>query len=408
MEPVAPAYLDWLPDEALLELLLQTDDLDTLTRWCQTSRRVAGFCQDEGFWHRKYLKDFQDLTPLLQGITWRKRYQRRALSKGLNSPLSTGGFHYGIIDETGALYMTGLNSSGELGNGTRIDSITPQIIPFDSKVIHVSCGFSGTGAITEDGSLYFWGSNQYQIIPNSNQTLFLTPQKVAFYLKAKKVTVGQTSLGVITEDDSVYYWGVISQEKTILVPEKIPIKGRDILIGDRDPLYALLGVDGKIYMWGFLLTDQPNKRFTETPKEIPLPELIQQVCLGEDHAVALSKEGNVYTWGDNSSGQLGLSDDPDLFTDQPRKVNLPKPISFISSSYDTVAAVTRDGELYMWGNGEFGEFSEIDGGSSGFNFPVQIDIGSSVNYVSVGGTYIIAVTKNGVVNYWGNPDYQPA
>ncbi len=341
--------------------------------------------------------------------------KRRLMTEKLISPLSAGPFHYGIIDEEGKLYMVGENDNGQLGNGTITNTITiPQTIPFNSKVINVSCGYSSTGAITKDGSLYLWGDNQYQIILERmfdstdftfiNQKSVPTPQKVDFNLKVQKVTVGQTSIGVVTEDHSVYYWGNISREKTILVPEKIPIKGLDILIGDGDPLYALLGVDGKVYMWGFLLTDQLTTRFTETPKEIPLPELIQQVCLGENHAVALSREGNVYTWGDNGTGQLGVSDDTDLFTDQPRKVNLPKPIASISSSYDTVAAVTVDGELYMWGDGEFGE---IDGESSEFDFPVQIDIGSPVKYVSVGGTYTIAVTKDGVVNYWGRAEYQP-
>ena len=335
--------------------------------------------------------------------------KRRLMTEKLISPLSAGMFHYGIIDEEGKLYMTGKNDKGQLGNGTITNTITiPQTIPFNSRVINVSCGYNSTGAVTEDGSLYLWGANYFNIIPNTIQKLVPTPQRIDFHSKVQKVTVGVDSVGVITKDNSVYYWGNISPEKTVLEPEKIPIKGLDILIGGEGPYYAVLGVDGKVYMWGYLFTDLGQ--FLETPKEIPLPELIQQVCLGDYHVVALSREGNVYTWGDNSTGQLALSSDTDLFTEQPEKVNLPKRIASISSEDDTVAAVTVDGELYMWGDGRFGE---IDGKGSeygekfAFYFPLPIDIGSSVNYVSVGGSYTIAVTKNRVVNYWGRAEYQP-
>ena len=39
-------YLNLLPDELLEEILLKTDDLKTLSRLCQTSKRINIICQD--------------------------------------------------------------------------------------------------------------------------------------------------------------------------------------------------------------------------------------------------------------------------------------------------------------------------------------------------------------------------
>ncbi len=39
--------------------------------------------------------------------------------------------------------------------------------------------------------------------------------------------------------------------------------------------------------------------------------------------------------------------------------------------------------------------------------PIQLEIGSKVRYVSIGGEFTIAVTEDGLVNYWGINDLKP-
>jgi SCF-associated factor 1 len=65
---------------------------------------------------------------------------------------------------------------------------------------------------------------------------------------------------------------------------------------------------------------------TSNPAPIPLPALadktIIQVALGDHHHVALTSQGEVYTWGEGSNGQLGLGDGRH-HVGEPRRVTFP-------------------------------------------------------------------------------------
>ncbi len=47
-------YLEEIPDEMPLKILLETDNLKTLPKLYQTSKRINQIYLDEGFWHNKY------------------------------------------------------------------------------------------------------------------------------------------------------------------------------------------------------------------------------------------------------------------------------------------------------------------------------------------------------------------
>ena len=63
-----------------------------------------------------------------------------------------------------------------------------------------------------------------------------------------------------------------------------------------------------------------------TINPVPLPALedktIIQIALGDHHHVALTSQGEVYTWGDGANGQLGLGDGAHN-VETPRKVRFP-------------------------------------------------------------------------------------
>ena len=82
--------------------------------------------------------------------------------------------------------------------------------------------------------------------------------------------------------------------------------------------------------------------------------VIVDVHCGESHTVALTKEGEVYTWGGGSLGQLGLGD----FYKQSlpiRVSNLELKVVQISCGKRHSSAVSQDGSLYTWGSNEYGQ-----------------------------------------------------
>ena len=366
----------------------------------KTSNQIS---QDEGFWRDKYWKDFGiSESELMEGETWRERYKQRTIV-GINSPISGRWGHYGIIDQKGILYMAGNNRFGQLGNGTTIDSIRPMAIPFTKRVIGISCERDYTAALTVDGKIYLWGdlSSLAQIdefltgniewTKSGHIKPILTPRLFNFPHPAIKIHAGPCTLGIITTDQTPYF---------IDYTTPIDIKALDIDFVQNK--YAIIGTDGKLYMWNFK---------SEQPKHVPLPELIKQVSFGNSHYAVLSISGNVYIWGSNRFGELGL---PVIELKVPTKLDLPSPISFISMGLDTSAALTRDGKLYMWGSNFNGKILNEDQAPDWVNLkpsgyisnyvprPIQISIERLViNYVEVSETYTLAVTDDGAVNYWG-------
>lgn len=75
---------------------------------------------------------------------------------------------------------------------------------------------------------------------------------------------------------------------------------------------------------------------------------IVDVDCGAKHICALSKEGNVYVWGFNSHGQLGLGDW--RYRGTPEKVDLKdKDIVSVGCGDYYSMALTKSGRIHMWG-----------------------------------------------------------
>ena len=92
---------------------------------------------------------------------------------------------------------------------------------------------------------------------------------------------------------------------------------------------------------------------------------IRQIACGEDHSVALTEGGVVFTWGDNSCGQLGhgagtISNGTPRMTGlledcpQPRIVQglLRRKVAEIAAGGHHTMALVVAGSLYTWGSGD--------------------------------------------------------
>ena len=70
-----------------------------------------------------------------------------------------------------------------------------------------------------------------------------------------------------------------------------------------------LSKDGKLYSWGsneFSTIAGCSEHVVLSPKLLELPSLIKKVAIGSHHTVVITAENKVYSWGDNSEGQLGI------------------------------------------------------------------------------------------------------
>ena len=83
-----------------------------------------------------------------------------------------------------------------------------------------------------------------------------------------------------------------------------------------------------------------------------------KISLGEKHAIALDDNGKLYSWGNNTQGQLGIGDvtNQTEFIGQPTLISSVSNTLFVdvSASAEVSFAITDQGEMYSWGDNDLG------------------------------------------------------
>ncbi len=132
----------------------------------------------------------------------------------------------------------------------------------------------------------------------------------------------------------------------------------------------------------------------------------------QSYTVVLKEDGTVWSTGNNTNGQLGNRTNNN--SDEPTQVILESGVPLqnvvkISVGTSHTMALTKDGNVYSWGNNSCGELG-IDSVNNS-NFATQVKDTSGNGYleniidISCGDESSSALNKNGVIYTWGKNDY---
>jgi alpha-tubulin suppressor-like RCC1 family protein len=124
------------------------------------------------------------------------------------------------------------------------------------------------------------------------------------------------------------------------------------------------------------------------------------VASGLFHTIALDGDGAVWTWGQNSQGQLGNGTITECHT--PTRVGGLTGTK-IAGGYNHTLALKPDGSLWAWGlnsDGQLGNNSLTNNTT-----PVQVSVLSSVQAIAGGGAHSLAIESDGTVWAWGDNSY---
>ena len=146
---------------------------------------------------------------------------------------------------------------------------------------------------------------------------------------------------------------------------------------DKFSLYAITE-NGELYAWGdnsdgqlgIGNTDNQTKPVKVTGitgkiKQLITLENINGLLFSDFYVYAITEDGSLYAWGYNGEGLLGVGDKMDRNT--PTKVNLPGMVKEIMHNSYSVYTILEDGSLYAWGNN---------------NYSGQLGVGSENEYVN--------------------------
>lgn len=135
----------------------------------------------------------------------------------------------------------------------------------------------------------------------------------------------------------------------------------------------------------------------------PNPDSIVCLAAGKLHSAMILYDGSLYVWGDNTYGQLGLSDID--YADYPQPVDLPYKAVSVSLGSDHTLVLTETGLVYAMGRNTFGQLGI--GSTESKDQPTLIETLPPVTAIAAGAWHSLALGDDGRVWGWGdNSSYQ--
>ena len=294
---------------------------------------------------------------------------------------------------SGTLLAFGLNNVGQLGsatnNGTANATPTPAAVTLPGEIGAVeraAVGGNHSLVVTSSGQLYSFG---YNVVGQLGRAAGSTPSPVPTLVTLP----GQ--IGSITLVAAGTYHSLSATSS-----------GQLYAFGYN--LYGQLGV----------VANSGTSAANPTPMLVGLPGaigVVAQIAAGDSHSLALTSSGQLYAFGSNAYGQLGIAANSGMATPNPTPtlVGLPGAIGAITqiAAGDSHSLVlTSSGQLYAFGLNASGALgSTTNNGTINANpIPTPVTLPGatgSVAKVAGGGSYTLALTSTGQLYAFGNNYY---
>ena len=240
----------------------------------------------------------------------------------------------------------------------------------DGRYFLLSCGGSFAYSRDTNGVFRVWGDNQYGQLGkghfnNGNGILGVYPSE--FKTKNADIDLSQVK-DIVSGSNYSFFW---MNDGTLYA------------VGNSD--YATLGKQEGSY---------------STHKAFYLPEKIADLSCGFGQCLALTENGEVYAWGRNNKGQVGIGSRQNILS--PCKLPLMNIVQ-IAAGGQFCLALDGEGRLWGWGDNEFNTLSP--GAEPFFAVPVQMNVnGIEIAAIAAGGYHAALLDKQGNVWTWGKND----
>ena len=123
---------------------------------------------------------------------------------------------------------------------------------------------------------------------------------------------------------------------------------------------------------------------------------------GDDHSLAFTADGAVWSWGRGGEGQLGHGDEQIQLLPKKVEAFADERVVAVSAGGDQSLALTADGGVWSWGWGAFGRLGHGDQQSQLLPKKVEAFDGQRVLAVSAGEYHSLTLTADGAVWSWGS------
>ncbi|KAL8617882.1 hypothetical protein ACOMHN_016538 [Nucella lapillus] len=306
---------------------------------------------------RKYLEDVSSNSTALAKPRWRHSPSGRYVPPPLNTLRIANPTLYRHA-KSGAVFAFGRTKFA--------DSLPNKFWVKNERVLHLACGDEHSILVAESGRVFVFGPNDWGQLGMGELRVATRPMCIKS-LKHERCTLaacGRSHTLIATESGRLYACGANGEGQ--------------------------LGVVGV--------------RESRVPVHIASvrPASWTKLAAGCEHSMALSEEGQVWVWGSNGEGQLGLEGRREAGV--PIPLDIGQPVTCIAAGYYHSALVTESGELWTWGEQDGGKLGLGSGDNSkSSRVPQHVrSITDRVRAVSCGGSHTAVLTELGAVYTCGD------
>ena len=302
----------------------------------------------------------------------------------------------------GASATTGTNSTGSV--------TSPVQVVGDHRFITVESSYDHTMGLKDNGQVWAWGYNQYGELGNGAYSAgSSSPVQVVGNHSFIQIFTGyQCSIGV-KEDYMAWTWGrgsygqLGTNSATTSVNSPVQVVGNhsfERVMGGSECFFGVKS-NGQVWGWGrndFGQLGDGTRTNRSSPVLVIGNHSFLEVRTSGYHTTGLKDNGTAWVWGSNSFGQLGTNN----------ATSYSSPVQVVGNhSFITVLAefpgssygLKINGQIWSWGSNSFGQLGTNN--ITAYSSPVQVVGAHSFVGISSGNAFARGLKSNGIVWSWG-------
>ena len=261
------------------------------------------------------------------------------------------GLYHSIVLSEGEAFSFGLGEGGRLGHGSETSCITPEPVRLAGRCFRIAAGYHTSFFILEDRNVWSCGESCQKSSGHDNSVL--VPTVIGFLRDVHHISSALSHTAAVTFQGKAVLFGSNSDHKLGgISPHTLEhINGekiRGMYCGGRHTCGITEKLD--VYAWGYNTSGQlglSSTMFHSMSEPVKIEYLtgrgVVHLSLGWEHSIAITVDGLLYCWGSNTKGQLAIG----TLAKEFRRVGLPRLVDQLLGCPVTAISAGRSSSFFL-------------------------------------------------------------
>ena len=325
--------------------------------------------------------------------------------------VAAGARHTCGIDEEAELHCWGDNERGQLGVGddSESESTPAEVVDVTpSAWRHISTGDDHSCASTEDGQLYCWGAGTYGRLGVDGESDRFLPTSVGSGGPWEFIAAGSDHSCAVAGEGRWQCWGLrplgSSTPTAVALDEELTA----IAAGESHSCALADGPEDSAWCWGHRQNfgidgGSSDTEHHQSPQQITLAHAGGfSIAAGESHTCFVSVVGDAHCWGRGEEGQLGHGpmQDESIPVEVDDRLGDIQGWSMLVAGEHYSCGLDVDDELWCWGENDLGQLG-LGSNDDDFGTPQRVSSDDGWLHVAAKFRHTCAIDVEEQLWCWG-------